>query len=948
MKKLETLKKWFQLFKQFIPTTLPVFIDDEDNRKARILHTIGIVAFFCINILIIYRLLNAYLLDIIPLLALNIAVYLSLLLLVKKKLNLSAFLGLWSMLFFVGYQSLFNYGLHDVVIFSLPIILIVGGLILNKRNYIILVSTSIALLTLIGHLQITETVKNLCAEKVSWSDLLDLDIMLLITAITVWYLSDSLRKTIVRLQKSEKEILKKAEELSISEKRYRLLFENANEAIFILSYDKFIGCNSMALKMFGCNDSKDIIGYYIYDFGPDYQPDNRNSKEKIVDLINRALYTSSQRFYWKFQRCDKTLFDAEVSLSKLDYGGETLLQAMIMDVTARLEAENSLRKAEERLRNIIENTPNLFYICNTNYEFTYLSPQAKEIFELDTDEKISSFRNVLSDNPANKIALEISQKAIETGIRQPPYELEIISKKGNKIWLELQETPIVQNNKTVSLVGVATDITKRKWAERALQASEKKYRDIFALAPIGIYQSSRSGKLLNANISIAKLLGYSSIEEFIGCNLEDIYYNKKDMEHFIAQHDIAGENVTLSFETQWKKKNGEVIWVLLTVHDVRDKSGQVLYYEGFVFDITARKQVEEALSESEERYRLLVENSTDLVAEINTLGEYLYVSPNVKTILDYRPVDLIGTNIISKVYNKDKELIYEILNKNRGSATYRYRDRNGMWHWFESSCQSYSTSSGEKRIVIVSRDITERKKAEQEIEISRKQLQYFTEHLEHVLEEERKGISREMHDELGQLLTILKFDLGWIRLEVLKGNINVTDKIDSMIESVNECLSAVKRISKEIRPPQLDALGLSGAIQWDIEQAERKIGIKGNLTISPSGLELRGKTATVLYRIFREALTNVVRHSQAKNIYVNLEKKETSLILTIRDDGRGITKKELKGETSLGLVGMRERARIIGGTITINGKTGEGTTIKVEVPIEKIKESNIIESDMVI
>ena len=238
---------------------------------------------------------------------------------------------------------------------------------------------------------------------------------------------------------------------------------------------------------------------------------------------------------------------------------------------------------------------------------------------------------------------------------------------------------------------------------------------------------------------------------------------------------------------------------------------------------------------------------------------------------------------------------------------------------------------------MVSRDITQRRKAEQQLEISRKQLQHFTEHLEHVLEEERKRISRELHDELGQLLTILKFDLSWLKLEGIQTDPNIIGRIDAMMESVNEALASVKRISKEIRPPQLDALGLIGAIQWDIDQVEKKTGLKGIMTGETAELDIQGQVSTVLYRVFREALTNILRHANANHVYIKLSQQLGSVILTIKDDGRGITKKELKGTTSLGLVGIRERLRMVGGTFTIEGKAGSGTVLSVEVPLKKKK-----------
>jgi PAS domain S-box-containing protein len=914
----------------------PRFQNEEQNRIAELLSIATIITMIGLSGLLIYRLFTGYLTDILPIFFLCNIVFVSIVLIHQKRLTLSGNIVLWCMLGFIDFQAWQNNGLHDIVLFVLPAVLLIAGLVFNRGSYIVITWAALVSVGSLGYLEMRGLIRNIYSIKTTWSDVVDLEVMLGITAVIIWLLSDNLRKTIVRMWDDEEEIRKRSDELGVSEKRYRTLFEGANDAIFILKEDKFVECNSMTVKMFRCKELNDIIGHHVYEFSPQIQPDGRNSKEKSMEIIHAVLGGTSQRFYWKHSCQDGTLIDTEISLNRIEYGGETHLQALVSDITERLQAEEALRKSDEKLRNIVENSSNLFYSCNIYQKFTYLSSQANDIFEGELDEPLICFEDFMTENQVNKQGTELRNKAIQTGERQQAFEFELLSRKGSRVWLEIQEVPIVKDGKTISLVGVATDITKRKRAERALQVSEKKYRDIVTWAPIGIYQSTRSGKLLSANSSIAAMLGYASENEFVGCDMgADIYCSTKDREEFIFQHDMAGHNVAMSYETQWKKKDGSTIWVLMTVHDVRDKTGQILYYEGFVFDITERKRAEEALRESEERYRLLVENSTDLVTEISSEGTFLYVSPNVKSILDFRPVDLVGTNVLSKVYNKDKTLLEEILSKQVGSAMYRYRDRSGEWHWFESSGRIYETSSGERRMVMVSRDITERRKSEQELETSRKQLQHFTEHLEQVLEEERKRISRELHDDLGQLLTILKFDLSWLRLEVAKGDPAVLAKADEMMESLNEALASVKRISKEIRPPQLDALGLGGAVQWDIDQMEKKIGIKGVVIIEPSHLEVKGQIGAVLYRVFREALTNVVRHAQAQNVFVRLTQKLDSIVFSIHDDGRGITKKELSGDTSLGLVGIRERVRMVGGTLILDGKPGKGTMLSVEVPLSK-------------
>jgi PAS domain S-box-containing protein len=687
--------------------------------------------------------------------------------------------------------------------------------------------------------------------------------------------------------------------------------------------------NEAFLKTYGYTE-QEIIG----------KPMNIVSCDPTVN--DQVVLAETIKGGWQGERMhrkkDGTVFSVFLSTSIVnDENGNPIgLVGVATDISERKHAEEALRESDEKLRNIVENSTNLFYSRNTDQVFTYLSPQARDILDCEPDEALVNITDFMTDNSINKLGSDLAKKAVQTGARQEAYELELMSRRGRRVWVEIQEAPVVIDGKTISIVGAATDITERRWAERALQVSEKKYRDIVTWAPIGIYQSTHSGKLLSCNSSIAEMLDYDNVNGLVGCNMgQDIYYDDKDRERFIAKDNSSEKKGTFSHETRWKKKNGSIIWVLMTVHDVRDKSSEILYYEGFVFDITERKHAEEALRESEERYRLLVENSTDIVTEISDEDKYLYVSPNVKPILDFEPLDLVGTEVLSRVYGKDKGLIGEILSKLGGSATYRYRDRIGGWHWFESSGRVYYTSSGEQRMVMVSRDITQRRKAEQELELSRKQLQHFTEHLEHVLEEERKRISRELHDELGQLLTILKFDISWLRLEGVKSDSEAIAKIDAMMESVNEALASVKRIAKEIRPPQLDALGLVGAIQWDIDQSEKKTGLKGIVTVEPAELEIKGQISTVLYRVFREALTNILRHAQAEQIFVRLSQRLGSINLIIRDDGRGITKKELKGTASLGLVGIRERIRMVGGTITIEGKTGSGTMLSVEVPLKK-------------
>jgi PAS domain S-box-containing protein len=470
-------------------------------------------------------------------------------------------------------------------------------------------------------------------------------------------------------------------------------------------------------------------------------------------------------------------------------------------------------------------------------------------------------------------------------------------------------------------------------AERRL--AEEAYRSVVmkSLQGLVLFQE---GKIVFANPAMAAILGYS-LNELLGFSpLEVSHLFHPDDGGFLRQAFVRSAAPTPAQsgrEVRVFRKDGSVRW-LSAFSSFAEYGGRTALQSAFV-DITERKQAEGALRESEERYRLLVENSMDLVAEVTTDGTFLYASPNFKAILGYEPSELIHTNILANVHGRDLPEVRARFGEGSPTGVYRYRHQNGSWHWLESAGRRFRTPSGDEKFVIVSRDVTERKLAEQELEQSRKQLQRFTEHLENTLDEERKRMSREIHDELGQLLTILKFDISWITLNLPEGNQGLEEKVDGMMASIGEALASVKRISRELRPPQLDALGLCGAIQWDVANFSGKVGIHSTLRFSPTEFTLDRERSMVFYRVFHEALTNVARHAQATEVLIELDRKSDSVVLSVQDNGRGISRKELQGTLSLGLVGMRERVRPWNGTLTIVGKKGEGTTVTLQIPLDE-------------
>lgn len=205
--------------------------------------------------------------------------------------------------------------------------------------------------------------------------------------------------------------------------------------------------------------------------------------------------------------------------------------------------------------------------------------------------------------------------------------------------------------------------------------------------------------------------------------------------------------------------------------------------------------------------------------------------------------------------------------------------------------------------------------------------------LQLVREEERKVIAREIHDELGQLLTTLKMGLSRLGRTTDQGKEPLLEKAKALIDLVDMTIQSVKRISTDLRPAILDDLGLLAAIEWQAEEFQDRSGIKCEVSTGSKDVALEQEHAIAVFRIFQEALTNIARHANATRVKVSLKEKGDKLLLQIRDNGKGITEEQVHSSRSLGLIGMRERAHSLGGELDIKGIPDKGTTIKVTVPL---------------
>ena len=268
---------------------------------------------------------------------------------------------------------------------------------------------------------------------------------------------------------------------------------------------------------------------------------------------------------------------------------------------------------------------------------------------------------------------------------------------------------------------------------------------------------------------------------------------------------------------------------------------------------------------------------------------------------------------------------------------WKVKSRTGHFFWVEVSLKR-AFIDGRDQVLAISRDITERKKAEGELRNSREQLRSLTAHLELIREEEGKRIAREIHDELGQALTGLKMDVSFLKKRISGNQKDLVDKTKSMIKLIDSTINAVQRISRELRPVLLDDLGLFAAIEWQTQDFQARTGIRCKLISKETqDLNMDQDLSTAIFRIFQEAMTNISRHAKATKAKITLTYGRNNIVLEVKDNGIGIVDKAIQDPQSIGLIGIRERVISHGGEFSIHGSKNIGTTVRVIIPLQQPK-----------
>ena len=486
------------------------------------------------------------------------------------------------------------------------------------------------------------------------------------------------------------------------------------------------------------------------------------------------------------------------------------------------------------------------------------------------------------------------------------------------------------------------ELIEHRKAEAALQESEEKYRTIFENTGTVMLILEEDMTISLVNTEFERVSGYSKAE-IEGKKSWTEFVVKEDVERMKEYHRlrrIASDSVPKRYEFRPFDRQGNVLNAVIAVEMIPGTKRSVVSF----MDITPRMQAETALRESEEKYHNLVERANDGILIIQD-GIMKYVNPRLAEMGGFTVEELVDTpftdyaspaelttlvdRYVRRMSGEDIEPIYETVLKRK--------DGSDIHVEINASTVSYQGRPGD---LVLVRDITERKQAEEALKASRDQLRQLSTHLEAVREEERTSLARDIHDELGQVLTALKIDLAWLSKKLLADQEPLLEKTRSMSKLVDMTIQKVKGISTGLRPGLLDDFGLAAAIEWQAGEFQKLTGTRIEISPKPEDIALNRDRSTTLFRVFQELLTNVARHADATKVKVSLTEEDDKIVLRVTDNGKGISKEQISNPRAFGLLGIRERVRFWQGDFKIGGTPGKGTKTVVSIPLANKERDN--------
>ena len=720
---------------------------------------------------------------------------------------------------------------------------------------------------------------------------------------------------------------------------YMAIFENCIDAIFISDKNSsFTDVNKAAETLTGYS-KQELLKMSVSDL---CDPMELNPYQKYSD---RIMAGEAVIFEVDLRKKNGSHVFTEFSNKRIVIGNIPYIFIVAKDLTRSRLDEDSLRKAEQNLHCIINHSPDTIYVLDlVDHTCKYLNKEEFCGYSRSELEKNGSLLNLIysDDKPAVLADWQEMLHSHNTMVTKEEFRLK--RKDGKWEWIQQRGTvfSFMADGTPRQLLITLSIITERKQMEISLLSSEKQYRTLFNSIDEGFCIVEVIFGEIDKPLDYRFLEVNSSFEKQTGL----IDAQGKRMRELVPLHEeywfeIFG-HIALTGEPMRFRRYAEQLHRWYEVYafrygDPKNRQIAILFN-----DITKNKDADEKLIISE--FQLKEAQKTAHIGSwvYDVTSDKVLWSEEMYSIFEINPYDEQFTWLQHKtcIYESDWEktdnAVQRAINEARPyEMEFRIIKPDNSLKWAYTIGKVEKDSNGKVlRLYGTVQDINERKTAEEKLKQSTEDYRKLVQHIEEGKENERRQIAHDLHDDLGQKLTAIRFDISWLKSRIGIQSGSVGNKLNEMEHLLIETMYSIKKISLRLRPSILDDLGLYETIEWQLVDFKKSTGIKYKAFLVPGEIEINKKISLTVFRIIQEALTNVVRHSGATEISLHLSSDKEKLKLIFTDNGKGIEDDQILNPESFGLIGMKERTKSCGGDLIIKKMTEKGTKIIVTIPIK--------------
>jgi protein-histidine pros-kinase len=748
--------------------------------------------------------------------------------------------------------------------------------------------------------------------------------------------------------------------LRAADERYRDLFESSPAGIAHVALDGVpVSVNRAWASLMGYDSPEQFLSEVasvaeLYEDAAD--------RETMVRIVREQ--GEAKGFEVRLRRRDgATVWVAMDAGAITNAAGEVVgLQGIGVDITERKRAEEALRESEERFRLLAENSRDVIRLYDVEARIRYASPSCGVVLGYAPEEFVGHHASEFQH--PDEVAGGVSrQQAVIEAEDELTVTYRSRHRDGGYVWLEsslraLRDEP---GGVVTGFQEAARDVGERKEAEQVLRASEERYRELFEESPAGRVESTLAGTPLRVNRAFASLLGYASPEQFMTAvtSTNVLYADRSDRE--AAAVSAREHGAVRGFELRMRRRDGTTVWVAIDGRAVTNPDGGTVRWQASVVDISERKRVEEALRESEERFRLLAEASTDVITRVSTQSIMSYVSPASRELYGFDPEEMVGHSAWDYIHPEDYATVRQasegvrVPGRHHHAVEYRALRSDGGYVWVESKVRTlWDPVTGQAAgFHNATRDISERKQAEAEIRRAKEEAEQATRAKSDFL----SGMSHELRTPLNALLgftgTLLMGLPGPLNDEQTKQLRTVQRSARHLLSLINDLLdlALIESGKLELHPEPFNFLKLAEEVAEGLRPlAERKgLGLEVRCRVDPAELTCdRRAVSQILINLTNNAIKFTDYGSVRLDLSQRLDGNRSLTRFAVIDTGRGIAPEDHErlfaafeqikkagaplGEgTGLGLHISQALAGRIGGNITFESVPGEGSTFALEV-----------------